>query len=496
VVRLFVDRYRTTGADNFGFLPETGFDVDQLVNPAFRRACFGGTLPAHRDGCIVSAVSEEGCAAGKVHVDDILMAIDGVPVSEECDVEFRGQERLDMEYLITRKAPGETVKLTLLRKQDETNAGGVEKITVQLELTAPKSRGQRLGIGMTWDWAVVGGLVFTGYRDEDWAAPFALPPSSLPDDCDATQMVYLMSVLHHPINVSYEAYAADQELVRDVNGIRITSLQHFIEVVTTEIAAAPLLTFDFREKGLAAYRKALVRDETSAAGTGSRSYLVFDTAELKASEEEILSANRVPSWCTPGLLPSISPETESQPQPQLEPMAAEISKEEMAAKFVEWESTASVCDWCGELKDLFSPDDTNPDSRRFIDLIGQEVCISGDTCGEKWGRKFDPESAVSPTLSYGDREALGAAFKTCVMHTNFASKVPRDAPQAVQDEVFAGALAFTVVLGSVDGKKVLKWNGLYDGKGGHFTPAGCDVTASECDSFWVYTKEANLRCEY
>jgi len=35
-------------------------------------------------------------------------------------------------------------------------------------------------------------------------------------------------------------------------------------------------------------------------------------------------------------------------------------------------------------------------------------------------------------------------------------------------------------------KKVLMWPGLYDGKGGSFTPAGGDVPASVCDNFWVY----------
>uniref|UniRef100_A0A7S3UYK4 Uncharacterized protein n=1 Tax=Heterosigma akashiwo TaxID=2829 RepID=A0A7S3UYK4_HETAK len=161
-------------------------------------------------------------------------------------------------------------------------------------------------------------------------------------------------------------------------------------------------------------------------------------------------------------------------------MAAEPgAKEKMAANFLGWQGRALPPDWCGELVDLFSPDDKNPDSRRFIDWIDETMCISADTGGEKWGRKWDKETSVNPILNY---KTPG------VTTTNFASKVPDDAPDAVKAEVAAGALCFTVTMGTVFGQKVLKWNGLYDGKGGHFTPAGGHVPASDTDNFWVYTR--------
>ena len=53
-----------------------------------------------------------------------------------------------------------------------------------------------------------------------------------------------------------------------------------------------------------------------------------------------------------------------------------MTKEEMQACFVANEGDAN---WCGELKDLFSPDDKNADSRRFIDLIDGELSISAGT---------------------------------------------------------------------------------------------------------------------
>merc|ERR1711924_463233 len=155
------------------------------------------------------------------------------------------------------------------------------------------------------------------------------------------------------------------------------------------------------------------------------------------------------------------------------------TKEEYAASFTPIEGEVTLADWCGELKDLFSPDDTNPDSLRFIDELEKGVLsISADTGGEKWGRKFDPDGTVNPTL---DETAEPSARQT-----NFESKIPADVPEELKAQVANGALTFTVTMGMSNGKKVLKWNGLYNGKGGPFLPAG-EVPASDCDNFWEYT---------
>lgn len=97
VLKNFLRQYERTQAPNFGLLPEVGFGFDKLVNPAFRKSCFGGILPSHRDGVIVTSVSKYGCATEKVQVGDVVMAIDGVPVTEDGDVLFRGQEYLGLE---------------------------------------------------------------------------------------------------------------------------------------------------------------------------------------------------------------------------------------------------------------------------------------------------------------------------------------------------------------------------------------------------------------
>jgi S1-C subfamily serine protease len=177
VLRNFLKVFDKTGAEEFGLLPEPGFGFDQLVNPTLRKSCFGGTLPKHRNGCLINKVSDKGCADGKLLVGDILMAIDGVAVSEDGDVVLRGQELLDFEYMFTKKTMGETVQVTVLREAGspaepgpQQSASGVainfaqqsqprQELTVELTLS-PNRIGPPVGVDYTYLYATLGGLVF------------------------------------------------------------------------------------------------------------------------------------------------------------------------------------------------------------------------------------------------------------------------------------------------------------------------------------------------
>ena len=120
--------------------------------------------------------------------------------------------------------------------------------------------------------------------------------------------------------------------------------------------------------------------------------------------------------------------------------------------------------WEGVYVDLFSPDDKNPASRRFIDLRrakggGQfELEISADTGTELWGRRFHPNGTINPVL---EQTTDGSSAQR---KTSFLSKIPTDSP--LYPYALNGALNFTVTNGHVRGERVLRWNGLYNGKGG------------------------------
>ena len=140
--------------------------------------------------------------------------------------------------------------------------------------------------------------------------------------------------------------------------------------------------------------------------------------------------------------------------------------DEYKATFVPTEEQLSPKDWVGKLRDAFSPDDTNPNSLRFVDMYEDGVLsVSGDTGVETWGRRFFPDGDCNPIFA-----ATNESNKRTV---DFACKLLNpDTPADVREQVENGALRFTVTMGTACGKKVLLFPSFYDGQGGDFTPAG------------------------
>jgi PDZ domain-containing secreted protein len=296
---------------------EDWFGVDAgLVNPAMRKSCFGGTLPPHRDGCLITAVAKHSTADGLLKCGDILLTIDGHTVSEKCDVQFRGQERLPFTYLVTRKPCGAEVKVKALRSRrivataeeaqppvedvvdaEGTVEDGVARAT-EVELTmrlkpTPYLVPKVLDLDYFATYIIVGGLVILPAGRPLQDAAIKTRRYSLYDACETIagtiafseldmQGCILSDVMAHSINVSYDEMVG--QVVSAVNGEPVKNMRHLAQLL--QAATADDLVLDFR----------VPKDGEM------RSFLVFDRAEALACTEEILVQNKVPAWCSPSLL--------------------------------------------------------------------------------------------------------------------------------------------------------------------------------------------------
>mmetsp|Transcript_98369 Transcript_98369/g.281400 ORF Transcript_98369/g.281400 Transcript_98369/m.281400 type:complete len:213 (-) Transcript_98369:168-806(-) len=175
--------------------------------------------------------------------------------------------------------------------------------------------------------------------------------------------------------------------------------------------------------------------------------------------------------------------------------AVDPSIDEYCANFVP--STApSDCTnelWGGVFVDMFSPDDTCPDSTRYIEMGYPEDPVAADEdlhvsasdtddgCTSTWGKKFDPDTSVDPIVT-------PSIIDPCKGWVSFRSKVPVDDPAYAYAQ--AGALDFNLTLGSVDGGvKAIRFSGMYFGQGGAWVGddgSVVQVPASACDNFWNY----------
>ncbi len=98
-----------------------------LQNPAQRKAL---GLGDDDHGVLVSGVQSAGCSAGILEVGDVLLSIDGHPITSDAFVELDGK-RLQMAEVVERKFKGDEVKLTVLRDKKE------KEVTVKLDQAWP-----------------------------------------------------------------------------------------------------------------------------------------------------------------------------------------------------------------------------------------------------------------------------------------------------------------------------------------------------------------------
>jgi S1-C subfamily serine protease len=128
---------------------DLGLTFSKLQNPA-QRHYLG--LKDNGRGVLVNTVVEAGPSAKFVQSGDVMLAIDGHPISSDAFVEYEG-ERVEMPEVVERKFKGDTVKLDLLRNKQPLS------VTITLGTVWPYFMQ-----GHTYDvrprYVVYGGLLF------------------------------------------------------------------------------------------------------------------------------------------------------------------------------------------------------------------------------------------------------------------------------------------------------------------------------------------------
>jgi hypothetical protein len=296
VLKLFLHTYEKNQNPDWGLLPELGCHTESLENPIMRKSCFGGQMPSHRNGCLVTEVDKFSAAAGKLKVGDILLKVDGITVSEKCEVIFRGDEWLHWTYLVTRRPVGEDIDVVVLRKAGDD----MKEVFFNIDLAPPPKLLPRIiHVDYIPTYVIVGGVVIlpAGYPlQEANLAEFSQRVNPLYQALDALsregqmsdlsdQVCVFASVLAHTCNVTYDRMIG--KVVAKVNGTDVKNMRHLASLVSAVKSGE------------------LVLDFKVSPGDG-RCYVVFDAAMIRDAHDEILRVNQISHWCSPQLLGNTS----------------------------------------------------------------------------------------------------------------------------------------------------------------------------------------------
>lgn len=323
VVRNFLAVYEATGT--FGRLPNLGVVTHKVTNTAMRTLLFGtGAPPKHHDGVLITEVERFSCAeAAGVLPGDLLMAIDGMPISEDGEVQFRRHERVGFEYLITTKKVGDNVKLSLMRGPNAPkDASGVFDVNalvatqstphpLELSVTLASSHNlvpRECGKDYHPEFIIIGGLVFViaglplceqakeierathgrSMREiADTMECLLAPPTSMtqssgvedePTRARDAQALLCTNCLAHDVNEDYNRHVGKR--LYKVNGTAIVNMKHAVDLL------APLL--DPKAEAPSSHVVLHFYDSVKAA--------VFETEALRKATPTILHQHKIPSW--------------------------------------------------------------------------------------------------------------------------------------------------------------------------------------------------------
>ena len=248
VVQHFLEDARRNHGRYTGFC-SLGTRLNLLENESFRKSL--GMIPTttddesndsqHYSGVRIKSLSPLSRAHGILQPNDVILAIDGIPVANDGKIPFRPGERVSMVCYLQTKFDGDVVRLQLLRNNNDTNRGIVEAdvpLAIFDDLVPSHWNSQAP------PYLIAGGLVFTvlscpyleaakafdRYVSDELSYLVGLvnePPSF-----EGEQVVVLNQVLAHRTNLGYDRLT-DLHLTK-VNGIKIRNLEHLQRVLALE----------------------------------------------------------------------------------------------------------------------------------------------------------------------------------------------------------------------------------------------------------------------
>ena len=224
IIRHFLDDIKDGRYDGF---PDDGLYIQSMENKSLKSYY----KMQERSGVLITNVVSGSSCDGYVKKDDILLTIDGIPVSDNATVLMKENGRVAANYLIRAHHINEDFTLTVLRQGKEITLKIPSKPLVSL---IPFEHDKRP------KYYIFGGFVFMpltkNYLYEwgrNWVqkAPIRfidiVKNRNFPDDTHQ-EVVFIQSVLADKENAGYEISHA---LVTEVNGVKINSFKTLVKAL-------------------------------------------------------------------------------------------------------------------------------------------------------------------------------------------------------------------------------------------------------------------------
>ncbi|MGI9534143.1 MAG: PDZ domain-containing protein [Thermodesulfobacteriota bacterium] len=262
--------------------PSLGIRTQNIENDGLKKK-YG--LKDKHPGVLVTKIIPGSPADGTLMIKDVLLSIEGKPISGNGTVEFRPKERTHYSYYIQNKQVNDTLDLEVLRNGEKV------KINVLLDTPIQDIQLVKIQNDVLPSYFIYGGLVFStltiNYLQEWGNQWFRKAPSDLvtvaknnSKTMQDEEVVLLIRVLASEVNLGY--HENENLIIKKVNGKRIINMKELVDIVQT--SEGDYISFEDVDGN------EIVIDKTKADKTNQRILKIYrigsDRSEdLKKSEE-------------------------------------------------------------------------------------------------------------------------------------------------------------------------------------------------------------------
>uniref|UniRef100_A0A0D3C258 Protease Do-like PDZ domain-containing protein n=1 Tax=Brassica oleracea var. oleracea TaxID=109376 RepID=A0A0D3C258_BRAOL len=173
-------------------------------------------------GILVNEINPLSDAYNFLKKDDVILAIDGVPIGNDSKVPFLNQDTVDFKHLVSMKKPSETALIKVLRegKECEFNVG----------LKPVKPLVPLHNFDKMRSYYIYGGFLFVPLSQPYIDGSYMCECSSKKMPKKASEQIVIISqILEDDINAGYASFEDLQ--VKKVNGIEVDNLKHLSQVI-------------------------------------------------------------------------------------------------------------------------------------------------------------------------------------------------------------------------------------------------------------------------
>jgi len=231
VIRHFFDDLKDGTYDGY---PSLGVSMQDMENQGLREYY---QMEKDMSGVLINQVIPGSPADGNLQADDILLSIGDYEVGNDGTIEFRTNERTQLNYVIQEKQIGENIQMDILRNGEKISLDVNLYRSLEKDRLVPMEQYETLP-----SYYIYGGLIFCPLSKNllhiwgsQWyqSAPNELVyplQNNIPEKEDQ-QVVVLLKALAADVNEGYQNVKS--WVVDTVNGQKIWNLSDFVAKVET-----------------------------------------------------------------------------------------------------------------------------------------------------------------------------------------------------------------------------------------------------------------------